>query len=245
MYLKKISSKRKQRTKEIILNGIDIIVTRKNIKNLRLSVSPLDGSVKIFSPLLTSDKYINDFVLSKIKWIEKHQKKVLFRGIPPMLEYISGENHFFKGELYTLNVIFEDKKPVVLIHGNSLMLSARPGSTIEKRKQILNDWYRTYLKEQIPLLIEKWTAIIGASPLDWGVKNMKTRWGSCNTSDKRIWLSLKLAEKSESCLEYVFVHEMVHLLERGHGKPFIAYMDRVIPEWIILRDDLNRTQSIN
>ena len=206
-----------------------------------MSVSNLDGSVKISSPLNTSNKIIEEFVISRLEWIEKHQKKFQVKVKPPILKYESGEFHFFKGKPYKLDIRYKERKPFVFLDNNILILNVRSGSSLEKRNKILNDWYRTYLKEQVPILIKKWAPIVGKSPLDWGVKNMKTRWGSCNTKSKRIWLSLKLAEKSEYCLEYVVVHEMVHLLERGHGKPFKAHMDRVFPEWRSTRDKLNNS----
>ncbi len=223
----------------INIGNIDIVVSRKRIKYLRMSVSNFDGTVKISSPLKTSTRTIEEFVISRMQWINKHQKKFQAKVKLPSLNYESGEFHYFKGKLYQLELKFENKKPFVFLDNNILILNVRPGSSMDIRKKILNDWYRTSLKEQIPLLIKKWTPIVGKSPLDWGVKNMKTRWGSCNTRDKRIWLSLKLAEKSDFCLEYVVVHEMVHLLERGHGKVFKAQMDRVLPEWRSIRDKLN------
>lgn len=218
--------------------NIEIVVTKKKVKYLRMSVSHIDGSVKISSPLGTSRRDIEDFAISQTAWIEKHLKKFQARVQPIPIQYESGELHYFKGKLYKLEIRYEDQKPSVFLDTDIIVLFARPGSTMTKRKKILNEWYRDYLKQQIPLLIKKWTPVIGASPLDWGVKNMKTRWGSCNTRDKRIWLSLKLAEKSEPCLEYVVVHEIVHLLERGHGKAFKAQMDRVLPEWKIIRNEL-------
>ena len=224
----------------IKLGSIDISVTKKKIKTLRMSVVPPDGKVKISAPLRASDEYIKNFAWSRIGWIEKHQKKFQSRTGPPLHRYESGEIHLFQGQPYILDVRYEEKKPGVFLYEDTLIVCVRPGSTMEKCKKIINEWYRSELKKQIPLLIEKWALIVGEAPLEWGVKNMRTRWGSCNTGAKRIWLSLRLAEKPVSYLEYVVIHEMVHLLERGHGKPFIAHMDRVLPEWRIIRDDLNR-----
>jgi len=229
---------KKKSTYSIILGDIEILVMRKKVKYLRLSVSNLNGSVKVSSPLRTSNRVIEEFVESRIGWIKKYQKKFQAKIKLPIPKYESGEFHYFRGKLYKLEIRFEEKKPSVFLDKDALVLSTRPDSSLEKRKRTIYEWYRTYLKQQIPLLIKKWTPIIGETPLDWGVKNMKTRWGSCNTKDKRIWLSLKLAEKSESCLEYVVVHEMVHLLERGHGKAFKDHMDRVLPEWRNIKDKL-------
>ncbi len=223
----------------IRLGNIEISVTKKKIKTLRMSVIPPDGKVKISAPLRASDEYIKSFALSRMEWIEKHQKKFQSRTEPSLHRYVSGEFHLFQGQPYILEVRYEEKKPGVLLHEDTLIVCVRPGSTMEKCRKTINDWYRSELKKQIPLLIEKWSQIVGEAPLEWGVKNMRTRWGSCNTGAKRIWLSLRLAEKPVLCLEYVVVHEMVHLLERGHGKAFTAHMDSVLPEWRIIRDDLN------
>lgn len=229
----------------IRLGSIEITVTKKKIKTLRMSVIPPDGKVKISAPLRASDEYIKSFALSRMRWIEKHQKKFQSQAVPPLHRYVSGEIHLFQGKSYILDVRYEEKKPGVLINEDSLIVCVRPGSTMEKRQKIINEWYSIELKKQIPLLIDKWTLIVGETPLYWGVKNMKTRWGSCNTGAKRIWLSLRLAEKPVSYLEYVVVHEMVHLVERGHGKLFIAHMDRILPEWRIMKDELNSIPNIN
>ncbi len=121
-----------------------------------------------------------------------------------------------------------------------MILQVRPGTTRDKRQQILNDWYRRYMKEIIPDLIQKWEPTIGVRVNDWGVKKMKTRWGSCNIRDRRIWLNLDLAKKPPHCLEYVLVHEMVHLLERHHNDRFKSFMDQFLPQWRLYRDDLNQ-----
>jgi len=225
----------------IKLGQIEIIVCRKKVQNLRLTVFPGDGTVKISSPVYTSNKIIKSFILSKMKWIEKQQEKFSLQERPTIYHYVRGENHFYLGKLYTLEIIYSKSKQGVTLDGDSLILSVRPGSNEDKRKRILNEWYRGVLKEQIPVIIDNWAKIIGDKPLEWGVKNMKTRWGSCNTQAKRIWLSLKLAEKSIQCLEYVVIHEMVHLLERGHGKAFILHMDRVIPDWRSKKKQLNQS----
>jgi predicted metal-dependent hydrolase len=228
-------------TKTYTINpgNIEITVTRKKVKYLRMSVSPLDGTVKISSPFAASSKSIEDFAIAQLEWIEKHQRKFKSRIRPANLEFVSGESLYFRGKVHKLEVRYKESKPCILIDGEIIVLYARPGSNLEKRKKILNEWYRKILKKQIPELINKWAPLVGGCPVDWGVKNMKTRWGSCNTNTKKIWISLKLAEKSTPCLEYVVVHEMVHLLERGHGKFFKAHMDRVLPDWRSTRNELN------
>lgn len=245
LHFENLTKQRVLKLHTIMLGSIEVTVTKKKIKTLRVTVHPPDGRVRISSPLRASDEYIKNFALSKMGWIEKQQKKFQLQPRPPLHRYVSGESHFFHGEPHILDVRYEDKKPGVLINGDILVLCVRPGSSMEKRIKTLNEWYRSDLKKQIPLLIEKWALIVKDVPLEWGVKNMKTRWGSCNTGAKRIWLSLRLAEKSVSCLEYVVVHEMVHLLERRHGKPFVAHMDRILPDWRNIRDNLNSTPHDN
>ncbi|MDD1607796.1 MAG: M48 family metallopeptidase, partial [Methylococcaceae bacterium] len=119
-------------------------------------------------------------------------------------------------------------------------LFVRPNTSSVQRQSLLNEWYRKQLKAQIPPLIAKWEQTIGVTVSDWGVKQMKTKWGTCNISAKRIWLNLELAKKPTRCLEYIVVHEMVHLLERHHNDTFTAYMDQFMPQWRCYRDELNQ-----
>ena len=116
----------------------------------------------------------------------------------------------------------------------------RPGTDREKREAVLHRWYRQRLSEQIPLLIVKWEPVVGVEVADWAIRKMKTRWGSCNPDAQRIWLNLELAKKPSTCLEYILVHEMVHLLERHHNDEFRAYMDRLLPQWRLCRDELKK-----
>ncbi|NTV90617.1 MAG: M48 family metallopeptidase, partial [Clostridiales bacterium] len=123
--------------------------------------------------------------------------------------------------------------------GDKLILKLPPGYSKEKREKLVNEWLRRNLHKEIPALLEKWQPIIGVKILDWGIKNMKTRWGTCNIKARRIWLNLRLAQKPRECLEYVVVHELVHLLERKHNKVFKDYMSRFIPEWKLIKAGLN------
>jgi len=157
-------------------------------------------------------------------------------------EYISGESHYFQGARYLLNVI-EQPSPgrVVIRNKKKIDLYVRPQSTLVQRERIMLAWYRAYLKQTIPPLIDKWEQVIGVQVADWGVKQMKTRWGSCNIPACRIWINLELAKKSSRCLEYIVVHEMVHLLERHHNDILRAYMDKFLPQWRQYRQELNRS----
>jgi len=154
---------------------------------------------------------------------------------------VSGESHYLLGRRYRLRVLEQDGPNRIELKGNSeLAIRDRPGTGRDKREQVLNEWYRRHLKSLVPGLIARWQPVIGVRVADWGVKKMKTRWGSCNVRDQRVWLNLELAKKPPHCLEYVLVHEMVHLLERHHNKRFKALMDQFMPQWRLYRDELNQ-----
>ncbi len=180
-------------------------------------------------------------MVSKLSWIRRHQKTFADQPRQSQREMISGESHYFLGRRYRLNVTERNGPNRVTLNGTSeLTMQLRPGTDRDRREQLLNAWYRRRMKELVPDLIAKWQPIIGVEVADWGIKKMKTRWGSCNTRDNRVWLNLELAKKSLNCIEYVLVHEMVHLLERNHSEHFKALMDKFLPQWQLYRDELNQ-----
>jgi predicted metal-dependent hydrolase len=224
----------------ITISGITIQVIKKNIKNIRLSVHPPDGQVRLAIPEKMDDIAINEFVMSKISWIEKHKSNFILQDKQQEKKFISGEEHLYLGNKYILKVLeTSGKQYVELDNEKNLNLYIKPNSTIEKREQLINQWYREQLKSLIPDYIDKWQPIIGVKVEEWGVKLMKTRWGSCNTQAKRVWINLELAKKRPRCLEYIIVHEMVHLLERGHNARFYGYMDKFLPQWKSIKAELN------
>jgi predicted metal-dependent hydrolase len=153
---------------------------------------------------------------------------------------VTGESHYFWGHRYRLEVIERHgKHEVVIKNNNKLRLIVNPGTSRANRELVLNEWYRAALKQRLPNLIAKWEPIIGCEVAEWGIKKMKTKWGSCNISQRRLWLNLELAKKPPECLEYILVHEMVHLLERHHNDNFRAHMDTFMPQWHFHRDVLN------
>lgn len=224
-----------------ILNSqLTIDVVKKDIKNLHLGVYPPDGRVRIASPLNVDDETIRLFAISKLRWIKKNQAKFQAQPRTSPREYVSGESHYYKGDRYLLNVIYHAAAPKVVVRNKTYLdLYVRYGSIQEQREQVLTSWYRQQLKAEIPRLIAKWEQVIGVSTNDWGVKKMKTKWGTCNIQAKRIWLNLELIKKPPHCLEYVVVHELVHLLERNHGDRFKAYMTKFMPNWSFYKDELN------
>ena len=226
------------------IGNLEVNVVRKNIKNLYIRVYPPDGEVRVVCPHKLDNAAIQQFISHKTNWI--NQKRAQFQAQPVQSprQYITGENCYFKGDRFLLNVIYHQAPPKVVLEpappNAKLNLYVRYGSIDEQREQALTNWYRQQLKAELPGLIGKWEQIIGVKTNDWGVKKMKTRWGTCNTQAKRIWLNLELIKKPQSCLEYVIVHELVHLLERKHNDRFWNYVSMFMPQWQQYQAELNR-----
>ncbi|NMA83745.1 MAG: M48 family metallopeptidase [Epulopiscium sp.] len=228
--------------KKLIISDIEIEITKKNVKNINLSVHPPNGAVRISAPKKMQDETIRLFAISKLSWIRKQQKK--FEGQERVAEkvYQSGEDHYFLGMKYFLNIVPIKKNPptVEIRNKKYIDLYVKENSTKEQKEKIIKEWYRKELKLLIPPLIEKWEKEMNVQVLEFGVKQMKTRWGTCNIGAKRIWINLELAKMPLHCLEYIVVHEMVHFLERGHGPRFITLMDRFLPTWKESKTELNK-----
>lgn len=226
---------------QITVNGLVVDVVRKNIKNLHLAVYPPAGRIRVAVPLHVNDEAVRLFTISRLAWIKRQQARFEGQERQSAREYISGESHYYQGRRYLLNVIYQPGTPSVHIRNNKIIdLSVRPDSDTSERERVLMNWYRHQLKEAIAPLIEKWATIIGVEVAEWGVKQMKTKWGTCNIEAQRIWLNLELIKKPSSCLEYIIVHELVHLLERHHNERFLMYMNQFMPLWQHYREELNR-----
>ena len=222
--------------------GTPIEVVRKNIKNLHLAVYPPEGRVRVAAPLHMTEDAVRLAIITRISWIRKKQDAFRNQARQSRREMVTGESHYFQGRRYRLKVVEINRPPTVKFSNNSTIeLRVRPNSDRVKREAVLNEWYRKKLKEQIPAMISEWEPRIGVKVADWGVRKMKTRWGSCNTKARRIWLNLELAKKSLPCLEYVVVHEMLHLIERHHNDRFKSLMSELLPNWQTTRDELNRS----
>jgi len=224
----------------ISLGNISVEVTKKQIKNVHLSVHPPNGRVTISAPKRMDLETIHVYAVSKLGWIKKQQEKIAKQKREPAREYINRESHYFKGERYLMKVIVKNAPPKVELKHSTIELVVRPNSTTAKRMQVMDDWYRQQLKIEIPKLIELWEKKLGVHVNEFGVKKMKTRWGSCNIKKKRIWLNLELAKKPIECLEYVVVHEMIHLMEKHHNSRFYSLMEKHYPNWKHAKDLLNR-----
>ncbi|MGN8224772.1 M48 family metallopeptidase [Gracilimonas sp. BCB1] len=227
------------------VSGLTVEVHRKNVKNLNLRVYPAERRVRISVPRRISDSDVANFVEGKLPWIQKHLSNYRIKAKPRPKKFISGELHPVWGKDLELVVIEKNKPPRVWVDGDKLKLFIRPGTNQQKRASILKKWYREELKQRIPNLIEKWEPRMNVKVNEFGVKKMKTRWGTCNIRDHRIWLNLELAKKRPELLEYVVIHEMVHLLERLHSKRFYRFMSEFLPEWKSLKDELNGKSRIS
>jgi len=228
------------------VNDIEVQVVRKDIKNLHLGVYPPNGRVRVSVPLHVTDDNVRLAVISKLKWIRKQQASLLKQPRQSKREMLSGESDYVFGKRYLLEVIERQGRHEVLVKNNStLSLYLNPNTTQGNRERVLSEWYRDQLKARIPALLEKWQPVIGKEVAEWGVKRMKTRWGSCNIARRRIWLNLELAKKPVECLEFVLVHEMAHFYERYHNDNFKMYMDKFMPQWSLYRDKLNQAPLVH
>ena len=226
---------------QIEVNGLIVDVVRKQIKNLHLAVYPPNGRIRVAVPMRVNDEAVRLAVISKLGWIKRQQVKFVEQERESIREYVSGESHYFQGNRYLLNVIEHNGTPHVKIRNKrKIDLFIRPNSTHAQRERVFSAWYREHLREVLSSLITKWEKKIGVLADDWVIKKMKTKWGSCNIENRRILINLELAKKSERCLEYIVVHELVHLLERLHNDQFLSLMNKFMPNWKQYRDELNR-----
>ena len=223
----------------IEIDGIQVNVTKKNIRNMHLYVKPPDGCVEVTAPYLMSSTAIRMFVMSKAAWIREKQAVFAGQSRKPELQFVSGEVFYLWGRKYILNVKYGGRNSLV-INGDEAVLTVRESSTPKQREARVNEWYRARLKEQIEILLPKWSAITGLTPSSWQTKNMTTRWGTCNTKTGKIWINLQLAKKPTECLEYIILHELAHLKVRNHGKDFKAILDRYMPNWRQVRKILQK-----
>lgn len=236
----KAGIKSKTLSKSVLqVEEITIDVEWKKIKNIHLRVFPPDGRVRISAPMRSDTGVLIKFAQSKLDWIRKQQARIRMREPSEIIEFVSGEIHYFGGKRYMLELEERAAKPEVILEGDTLRLYIRSGATAEKRQSVVEEFYRTQLRQALPALIARWEQILNVRVNDFGIKKMKTRWGTCNRKAGRIWINLELAKRPPECLEYIVVHEMVHMLERGHNAIFYGYMDRFLPQWRLNKKKLN------
>jgi len=221
------------------ISGIAIEVCKKNIKNMRLYVKPPNGNVTVSAPLIMSDEAIERFVRTKVSWIRKQVDKFDNQPRQSEREYVSGETLYVWGKQYYLQTEYRNRNSIAL-SGDKAILTVRRESSALQRENYVREWYRELLKAEITRLLPRWEKITGLKAANWQIKYMTTRWGTCNTKIRKIWLNLQLAKKSPECLEYVILHELVHLVEKSHNERFVSLMDKYMPMWREVRATLNR-----
>ncbi|MBC8506178.1 MAG: M48 family metallopeptidase [Chloroflexi bacterium] len=225
---------------KITIGDISVDVVFKDIKNVHLSVHPPTGRIRIAAPERTNLDALRIYAISKLDWIRKAQAKIQAQERETQREYIERESHYLWGSRYLLRVNEVEAPPSVTLFHNEILLSVRSKSDRKKREEIMSAWYREEVRKAVTPMISKWEKVIGVKVNRLFVQRMKTRWGSCNHQKGNIRLNTELAKKPRVCLEYILVHEMVHLLESSHNARFTALMDQFMPQWRHYRDDLNR-----
>lgn len=224
----------------IQLGDLVIDVELKDIKNIHLSVYPPMGKVRISAPQRMDLDTIRVFAIARLKWIRKQQAAYKKQQRETPREYLTRESHYFLGKRYLLKVVEKAESPRIVLRQKEIQMVVRPEVSHEKKQEVLDEWYRSELKRIIPPMIDEWEKKIGVEANAYGIKKMRTKWGTCNHTAKRIWLNLELAKKPLECIEYIVVHELIHLMEPSHNERFMTLLDHQMPKWKFFRDELNR-----
>lgn len=226
---------------KLMLGTIPVDVVHKKIKNVHLSVYPPYGKVRISAPEKMNIDTIRVFAVSKLGWIKKQQATLKKQERETPREYLERESHYYLGRRYLMRLIEHQQAGGVFVKHDNIEVHQRGESAPSKARNVLQNWYRDEIRRIGGELIEKWEPKIGVAVAEYGIKAMKTKWGTCNPVARRIWLNLELAKKPIECIEYIVVHEMVHILVRKHDDDFIRLMDRHLPKWKFHREELNRS----
>lgn len=213
------------------IGDLHVEILRKPVRYLRLTVRRPDGRIRLTAPTRTTEAAMREVILQKEAWIRKHQAAFLTQAPPAPLRYEPGETHYYQGQPYRLHVQERAGRPAVACVGDELHLAVPAGATLLQRQQALAAWRRRQLQAQLPALLAKWEPVVGAQAHAWGIKQMKTRWGTCSIRARRIWLNLELSKWPLPCLEYVVVHELTHLHERLHNARFWHLLGQALPGW--------------
>ena len=223
----------------IKIGEISIQITRKDIKNVHLSVHPPTGRVTLVTPTSTRPAVARAYAVSKIGWIRDKQKKLREQARETTRQFVERESHYLWGRRYLLSIAEEDAKPSVQLSHRKITLTVRPGSSTAKREQVIHEWHKALLHEAVPSLIQKWEAKLGVTVSGYFLQRMKTKWGSCNHKARHIRLNTELVKKPKNLLEYVIVHETAHLIDPTHSDRFIATLQEHYPSWREARAELN------
>lgn len=222
----------------IILNNIEIQVTKKKIKNLHLSVMPPNGSVKISAPIEVSDDAIIAFASSRLGWIKAQIATFENHERESKREYVSGESFYLFGRRYLLNVIHTNKNKME-IQNDRIILGLKKNTTNDQKINFVTNWYRNELRKELKKLLEIWQTRTRLIPESWQIKDMKTKWGSCTKNKGKLWFNLQLAKKPIDCIEYVVLHELIHLKVEKHNNEFKNLMQQYMPNWQERKSTLN------
>jgi len=225
---------------QINLGDIAVDVVLKDIKNLHLSVHPPTGRVRISAPMRMRIDTIRVFAISKLDWIKQQQTKLREQERETPRDYVDRESHYVWGKRYLLTVSERDEPPSIELKHSRMLLRVRPETDEAKRQALVEEWYREQLREAVPALLARWQPLLGVKVERFFVQRMKTKWGSCNHKARTIRLNTELAKKPAECLEYIVLHELVHLVEPTHNARFVAQMDQFMPKWQLHRQVLNR-----
>jgi len=223
----------------LTVSGIDVDVVYKDIKNVHIGVYPLLGRVRVSAPEQLDDDNVRLAIVNRLPCIKKHRQAMLQAERQTEREMITGESHYLWGVRHRLKVIERPGRAHVETDGDRLLLYVPEAFEADTRRELLAKWHRAQLRERLPELISKWEERIERSVSRWSIRRMKTKWDSCNRETGHIWFNVELATKHPDCLEYIVVHEMAHLIERGHGERFTRLMDAFLPDWRARRDLLN------
>ncbi|HHT9136987.1 MAG TPA: M48 family metallopeptidase [Candidatus Wunengus sp. YC60] len=226
---------------KITVSDISVLVVKKDIKNLHLSVLPPLGKVRVTAPFRMKDEAIRMAVVSRLSWIKKQQTKFQNQDRQTIREYVSGESHYLLGKSYRLKLVVKKGAPNVFTKGKTLIvIEIEENAPHEKLDKAFLKWYRENLRKISDSLLPKWEKKMDVKINKVGIRHMKTRWGSCNSVSKTIWLNLELIKKPTSCIEYVLAHEFCHVIEKKHNDKFLGLMNLHMPKWRMYKDELNR-----
>jgi predicted metal-dependent hydrolase len=227
------------RRSRITVGDIPVDIRFKAIKNLHLAVYPPDGRVRVAAPWHLDDDAVRLAVVKRLTWVRRQQRELRAAQRISEREMTTGESHHVWGRRLRLKVVEDGKRAQVAINGSHLVITVPPGTPAAERANVLGRWERRQLRERIPALLVDWEPVIGVTAGGWGIRRMKTKWGSYSATTGRVWVNSELAKKSPRCLEYIVVHELIHVVERGHGAAFVELMDRHLPDWRNRHHELN------
>ncbi|NMW30453.1 M48 family metallopeptidase [Altererythrobacter sp. RZ02] len=222
------------------VGGIDVEVVRKPIKNLHLGVYPPSGRVRVAVPPSVNDEAIRLAVVTRMGWIKRQRNKFEEQARQSARAYVSGETHYYFGVPYRMRLVRKSGGSMVSVAGDRIELSVPANADRDFRERAFQRWQRDRLRERVEPLVGHWSETLGVQRPKAGIKRMRTKWGSCNPIGGRVWINLEMAKKPPACLDYLVCHELAHFIERSHGDRFIALLDRYLPNWRTLRDELNR-----